>query len=236
MDEIQGFLKDLLMHVHEKRITGITQKLDVMDFIWKELWSAIVWKRNACYGPLIMKIILLAWEQRHPGVPVSDESTWISHKGKRLLIKDHTEPPVHPTPTTRKGKAKPQIIVDEEAGPSQPPPSHGAFKWMAAALKKVFRVSKKIEQEQWGVHYDKERKRRAAEQAAIRRRREAGETVESMHYEESITTWGQWQAKDSKGQLITWSDYEEEGEEVTSSRRRARPGSNDDLSEGSSGR
>ena len=102
---------------------------------------------------------------------------------------------------------------------------------MANALKKVFRVSKKIENEQWGVHYDKERKRRDAEQADIRRRREAGETVASVHYQTSITTWDHWQAKDSNGQIITWSDYEEEGEEVTSSRRRAHPGSNDNLSE-----
>ena len=49
--------------------------------------------------------------------------------------------------------------------------------------------------------------------------------------EDSITTWGKWQAKDSNGHLITWSDYEEAGEEVTSSRRRPRPASNENLSD-----
>ena len=101
---------------------------------------------------------------------------------------------------------------------------------MANALKKVFKVNKKIEQEQWAIHYDKESKRRDAVQADIASRRAAGEDVVSVQ-EGSITTWGQWQAKDSQGQLITWSDYEEAGEEVTSSRCRPRPVSNDNLSE-----
>ena len=79
---------------------------------------------------------------------------------------------------------------------------------MARALKKVFKVNNQIEQEQWDVHYDKERKRRQAVEASLEHRRAAGETVEPV-VETSITTWGQWQAKDSAGQLITWSDYDE---------------------------
>ena len=86
----------------------------------------------------------------------------------------------------------------------------------------MFKVNKKIEQTQWEVHYDKERKHRDVVQASIERCRVAGEIVASVH-EDSITTWGQWQAKDSHGKLISWSDYEEAGEEVTSSYRRPRP-------------
>ena len=213
IDEIQGYLKDLLLLVHKKRVTGITQKLDVMDYIWQEIWSAIVWKRNACYGPLIMKIILFAWEQRHPGIPIGDADSWVTHKGKRLLVKNHEEPTIHSTPAARKGKAKPKIIIDEEAGPSQPKPSGDAFKWMARALKKVFCVSKKIEKDQWSELYGKEQARRDDEQAEILRRRDEGEDFDSIHYESPIPTWAQWQAKDSEGQLITWSDYEEAEEE-----------------------
>ena len=92
MDEIQGYLKNLLLLVHEKKITGITQKLDVRDFIWQELWTSIVWKKNAWHGPLIMKIILHAWEQGHPVESISDADTWVSHNANRLLVNDHSEP------------------------------------------------------------------------------------------------------------------------------------------------
>ena len=102
---------------------------------------------------------------------------------------------------------------------------------MARALKKVSCVSKKIEKNQWSELYGKEQARRDDEEAEILCRRDEGEDVDSVHYDSPIPTWAQWQAKDSEGQLITWSDYEEAEEEVTSSRRRSRPDSNDTFSE-----
>ena len=145
LDEIMGYLKDLLLAVHENRGKG--KKLDVMDFIWHEMWGVIVCKRNACYGPFIMRIILDAWEDKFPEVELSDPDGWVLHKDKRLRIKDHTEPS-SPPKQGRRGKAKDKTIVDEDDVGTSRPPSKGGFAWMAHALKKVFKLNKSIEKRQ----------------------------------------------------------------------------------------
>ena len=139
LDEIMGYLKDLLIAVHENRGKG--KKLDVMDYLWNEMWGVIVLKRNACYGPIIMKIILSAWKKEFPEVELSDPDSWVLHKDKRLRIKVHTEPPVPPK-QGRRGKAKDKVVVDEDEGGPSRPPSKGAFGWMA------------VERRQWKAHYD----------------------------------------------------------------------------------
>ena len=203
------------------------KKLYVMDYLWHEMWGVIVCKRNACYGPFIMRIILAAWEKKFPGEELSDPDGWVLHKEKRLRIKDHTEPSSPPR-QVRRGKAKDKKIVDEDdVGPSRPP-SKGGFAWMARALKKVFKLNKSIEKRQWEAHYDMELKRRKEAQADRQRRRDAGEDVPDVQ-EPSITTYGRWQARDSEGLVLQWSSEDEEPD--ISSRRRPRPPSNNDLSD-----
>ena len=146
---------------------------------------------------------------------------------KRLRIKDHTEPP-SPPKQGRRGKAKGKVVVDEDEGGPSRPPAKGSFAWMARALKKVFTLNKSIEHRQWEAHYDNELKRRKEVQAALQRRRDAGETVADVE-EPSITTYGRWQSKDSDGHALQWSSEEDEPE--ITSHRRARPPSNDDLSD-----
>ena len=203
-----GYLKDLLLAVHENRGKG--KKFDVMDYLWHEMWAVIVCKRNACYGPLIMRIILVAWEDKFPEVELSDPDNWVLHKDKRLRIKDHIEPSAPPT-QGRRGKAKGKVVVDEDEGGPSRPPSKGSFAWMARALKKVFTLNKSIERRQWEAHYDNELKRRKEAQVAIQSRRDAGETVVDVE-EPSITTYGRWQARDSAGQALQWSSEDEEPE------------------------
>ena len=98
---------------------------------------------------------------------------------------------------------------------------------MARPLKKVYTLNKSIERRKWEAHYDQEVQRRKDRAAAIQRHRDAGETVADI-MEPSITTFGRWQAKDSQDQPLQWSSEEEEPE--ITSRRCARPPSNDDLS------
>jgi hypothetical protein len=140
LDEVHGYLKDLLIMVHENRGKG--KKLDVMDYIWNEMWNVTVLKRNACYGPLIMKIVLHAWHLKFPDVALGDPETWVSHKPKRLRIKDHTGPD-RTKVKGRRGHSKGKGIIDEE-GPSKHV-TKSAFEWMARQMMKVFHLNKKIE-------------------------------------------------------------------------------------------
>ena len=58
-----------------------------------------------------------------------------------------------------------------------------------------------------------------------RHRRALGEQVASGS-EKNIPTYEEWQAKNSQGEIFSWSDYDGDEEEV-SSRRRPRPPSNE---------
>ena len=113
-----------------------------MDYLWNEVWNVTILKRNACFGPIIMKIILHAWQLKFPGVDLGDPEAWVTHKSKRLRVKDHTEP-ARKTVQGRCGRSKGKEVVDEE-GPSKPI-SKGAFEWMARTMKKMFHLNKKIE-------------------------------------------------------------------------------------------
>ena len=99
---------------------------------------------------------------------------------------------------------------------------------MARQMKKVFHLNKKIELHQWEAHYDQERKAHAKRDAALQLRREAGEVIPPV-VETSITTYGKWQAKGPDGQVLQWSSADEDGEEATSSRRRAHSPDEDNL-------
>ena len=96
----------------------------------------------------------------------------------------------------------------DEAGPSHTK-KEGPFLWMATSMKKLFKLTKKVERNQYDV-YESTMK---ARQAEIAHRRAQGEQVQSGS-EKNITPWEEWQAQDSAGQVITWADYEED--EVTS--------------------
>jgi len=218
LDEIHGFLRTLMVMTHQFKTKG--KKLDIADFIWNELFHVILNKKNACHGPLIMKIILWAWEHRFPTVGVSSPKTWIEHKPKRLLIKDHSE-------KHKEDKAKDKAAgaaAETAAGPSRAPRMEGNFAWMARQMKKIFCMSKAVENRTWQNHKED----KLARQRDIQRRRDQGEDVLSGS-EKNITSWSKWQAKDENGNIIVWSDFE--GEEEVSSRRRPRPGSNENLSD-----
>ena len=217
MDEIHGYLRTLMLMSHQFKTQG--KKIDIADFIWNELYNVILNKKNACHGPLIMKILLWAWHRRFPNQDVSDPKTWIEHKSKRLLIKDHTE-----RHKEDKAKNKTAATAETAAGPSRAPRMEGGFAWMAKQMKKIFCMSKAVETRTWQNHSED----KLACQRDIQRRRDQGEDVLSGS-EKNITTLSNWRAKDEDGNVITWSDYE--GEEEVSSRRRPRPGSNDNLSD-----
>ena len=191
-DEIHGYLKNLMLLTKEMKGQG--KKLDVMDYIWNEMWFMISRRKNIAFAPLIMRIIIWKWIESNPVEELGDTELWIPHKGKRLLVKTHPQKKI-------------KEVVDE-AGPSQAP-KVGPFKWMASVMKKIFKVSKKVERYQ----YDEYEKKMKARQSEVAYRRSLGEQVASGS-ERNITPWEDWQAKDSAGNTISWDDYEED--EVTS--------------------
>jgi hypothetical protein len=193
IDEIHGYLKNLMLLTREMQGKG--KKLDVMDFIWHELWEVIIKKKNIAFAPLIMRIIIWKWVEENDVAELGDAEEWIPHKSKRLLVKPHPK------------KKKSKEVVDE-AGPSHTK-KEGPFLWMATSMKKLFKLTKKVERNQYDV-YESTMK---ARQAEIAHRRAQGEQVQSGS-EKNITPWEEWQAQDSAGQVITWADYEED--EVTS--------------------
>jgi len=192
IDEIHGYLKNLMLLTRDMQGKG--KKLDVMDFIWHEMWDVIIKKKNIAFAPLIMRIIIWKWIEKYDVHDLGDVEKWVPHKSKRLLIKAHP-------------KKKKKDVVDE-AGPSHTK-KDGPFKWMASSMKKLFKLTKQVERNQYNDYEAKMKTR----QAEIAHRRAQGEQVQSGS-EKNITPWEEWQAQDSEGQVITWADYEED--EVTS--------------------
>ena len=185
IDEIHAYLKNLLLLT--KDMQGKGKQLDVMDYIWNELWHVISKRKNIAFAPLIMRIIVWKWLENNSIEDLGDTEQWIPHKSKKLLIKSH------PKKTSKE-------VVDE-AGPSKV----GPMKWMALQMKKIFKVSKKVERFQYDTYEEKMK----ARQAEVALRRAQGEDVQSGS-EKNIKTWDEWQAQDSAGNVITWSDYEED--------------------------
>ena len=188
-DEIHGYLKNLM--VLTMQMKGQGKKLDVMDFIWHELWHVISKKKNISFAPLIMRIVVWKWLEHNDIDDLGDTEKWAPHKSKRLLIKPH--------------KLKPRKEVVDEAGPSNASKG-GSFAWMARAMKKIYQVSKKVERHKYDVHEEKMK----ARQVEVARRRAEGEDVPSGS-EQHIPTWDEWQAKNDEGEIIAWSSPEHDG-------------------------
>ena len=176
LDQIHSYLVTLMVMTHQWRSKG--KKLDVMDYLWNEIWNVTIYKKNACFGPLIMKIILWKWAKEHPAVGLSDPKTWIIHKPKQLRVKDHSEK----VKGSKTARGKDKAAVGDE-GPSRAAKESG-FTWMARQMKKVFGMSKALEKRSW----EREEKEKRARQLDIQRRRDLGEQVASGS-EKNIPTY-----------------------------------------------
>lgn len=75
-DEIHGFLIDLLLLTHQMKGQG--RRLDVMDFIWHEMWHVVVNKKNICFAPLIMRLISTVWASKFPMRVLEVMKTWLT--------------------------------------------------------------------------------------------------------------------------------------------------------------
>ena len=88
-DEIHTYEKDLMYNSFIKQGKG--EKLDVMDYIYNEMWSFVMEKKLPPFAPFLMKLIEDTWLYVR-GVPLEHPIPITVHEVKKLRIKTHAEP------------------------------------------------------------------------------------------------------------------------------------------------
>src|SRR5664279_2896712 len=86
-DQVHGYVFDLLKLTREKN--GSKEKLDVMDFIYNEMWLAMLDQRAPVYGPYLMKLICAKWAAAKEGEDLMDGLKLTKHLVKRLRVNTH---------------------------------------------------------------------------------------------------------------------------------------------------
>ena len=71
---------------------GTGNKLDVMDFMYNEMWNTVIGRRAPIYGPYIMKLIRHKWLHAYKEDIMQDGSPIKTFKPKQLRIKSHDPP------------------------------------------------------------------------------------------------------------------------------------------------
>ncbi|KAK1667120.1 hypothetical protein QYE76_055279 [Lolium multiflorum] len=91
LDELHLYEVDLMANSFAKKGTG--EKLDVMDYIYHEMWSCVMEKKLPAYAPYIMKLIEDTWmETCQARLVQSIPLTLTSHEVKSLRAKRHNSP------------------------------------------------------------------------------------------------------------------------------------------------
>ena len=104
-----GFLQNLLLCTFQNHGTDL--QLDVMDYIWNELWNGIISRKAPVFAPYVMKFICDRWEKMDFGNLIAEVHT-TPHKLRKLTIKVHTAPSI--------GKGKKSATSDESVDVSAP--------------------------------------------------------------------------------------------------------------------
>ena len=128
-----GFLQNLLLLTHQHRGTGL--QLDVMDYIWNELWNGILSRKAPVYAPYLMRFICMHWNDLGHGQLIGVVQTF-PHKARELKIKTHTPP-------ARLAADKGKSVVgsaglDGAESSSMANSSKGMFARLEAKLLKIF--------------------------------------------------------------------------------------------------
>ncbi|KAK1698820.1 hypothetical protein QYE76_015517, partial [Lolium multiflorum] len=91
LDELHLYEVDLMANSFAKKGTG--EKLDVMDYIYHEMWSCVMEKKLPAFAPYIMKLIEDTWmETCQARLVQSIPLTLTSHEVKSLRAKRHNSP------------------------------------------------------------------------------------------------------------------------------------------------
>jgi len=177
-DQIHGYVFDLLKLSHEKQHTD--EKMDVMDFIYNEMWTAMIDRRSPVYGPYIMMLICDRWSKANNGENIMEDGSPVTkHQFKRL------------------NKKKPKKI---EVGPSAPSKEPSWFKKFQVKLKKSFCLKLDLQHRMYEAHVY--HKKAAARQKDMMRKMQIPVSP-TTSADGQITPKEEWISKHS-----VWSDEE----------------------------
>ncbi|KAK1615669.1 hypothetical protein QYE76_021186 [Lolium multiflorum] len=90
LDELHLYEVDLMANSFAKRGTG--EKIDVMDYIYNEMWSCVMEKKLPAYAPYIMKLIEDTWVACQTSLIHSIPLNVTMHDVKVLRTKRHNTP------------------------------------------------------------------------------------------------------------------------------------------------
>jgi hypothetical protein len=100
-----------LMHqtyLHKDK-EGEEDILDVMDYLWYDMWATMIGRKSCSFGPYIMLLILDSWHKATDGEDLWDlvkENEITKHKVRRPLVKDHN-------PDLKDAKLKDPVVPDD---------------------------------------------------------------------------------------------------------------------------
>ena len=144
-DEVHGYMFDLLKLSYENQGKG--KKLDVMDWMWNDLWSTIIDRRAPIYGPYIMKLIRRKWALKKNGEDImKDGSPVVAHLVKELRIKAHLPPKTKPI--------DPEVAAEAERASGSAPPLEEPswFKKLQIKAKRAFCLKLDLEDRLYEAH------------------------------------------------------------------------------------
>ncbi|KAK1604765.1 hypothetical protein QYE76_028438 [Lolium multiflorum] len=167
LDELHLYEVDLMANSFAKRGTG--ERLDVMDYIYHEMWSCVMEKKLPAFAPYIMKLIEDTWVDSYESSLIHSIPLSItSHEVKVLRTKRHNSPIEDVTP------------MDEK-------PPNWASK-LARRMRQIFCLTSAVNHRQYQQHAEAKKSR--VRQKSIMRA--LAVDVSPPGSEESITPEAEW--------------------------------------------
>ncbi|KAK1697716.1 hypothetical protein QYE76_014413 [Lolium multiflorum] len=167
LDELHLYEVDLMANSFAKRGTG--ERLDVMDYIYHEMWSCVMEKKLPAFAPYIMKLIEDTWVDSYESTLIHSIPLSItSHEVKVLRTKRHNSPIEDVT------------LMDEK------PPSWASK--LARRMRHIFCLTSAVNHRQYQQHAEAKKSR--VRQKSIMRA--LAVDVSPPGSEESITPEAEW--------------------------------------------
>ncbi|KAK1628973.1 hypothetical protein QYE76_003288 [Lolium multiflorum] len=167
LDELHLYEVDLMANSFAKKGTG--EKLDVMDYIYNEMWSCVMEKKLPAFAPFIMKLIEDTWAATCSARLIhSIPLNVTSHEVKVLRVKRHNTP------------------IEDVAPMDEKPPSWASK--LARRMRQIFCLTSAVNHRQYQQHAEAKKSR--VRQKSIMRALNVD--VSPPGSEESITPEAEW--------------------------------------------
>jgi hypothetical protein len=133
-NEIHDFLIDLLYITHPNR--GSRVQLDVMDYLWNEIWLVLYYRKRPPFAPYVIKFLYQKWSDKGLGDLLESDVGIMGHPVKELKRKVHFPPKYGPGSATVEG----EVEAEDSSEDSEyaPPESMGWVDRIESKLKKLF--------------------------------------------------------------------------------------------------